>query len=107
VLEAEQPVRSVELSEDEQKAISSFGFLTQKPTLVVLSMADEQDPASVLDQVRTRIAQTPLTSVLALPGKLEMELGELSPEDAAEFMAAMNVPGSQLGDVTSVAYSLA
>ena len=43
----------------------------------------------------------PLTAVLALPGKLEMELGELSPEDAAEFMEALDVSGSQLGEVTT------
>src|SRR5215211_4765818 len=35
VLEVGEPVRSVELSDDEQKSISSFGFLTQKPTLVL------------------------------------------------------------------------
>src|SRR5579859_4184092 len=75
VLENSQPVRSVALSEEEQKAVSSFGFLTQKPTLVVLNMADEQDPATVLEQVRKLISNTPLTAVLALPGKLEMELG--------------------------------
>src|ERR1700687_5181781 len=39
VLESGQPVRSVPLSGDEQKAISSFGFLTQKPTLAVLNLA--------------------------------------------------------------------
>jgi ribosome-binding ATPase len=107
VLEADKPVRSIELSEDEQKAISSFGFLTQKPTLVVLNMADEQEPAALLEQVQKLTAAMPLTAVLALPGKLEMELGELSPEEAAEFMAAMNVSGSQLGEVTQQAYRLA
>src|SRR5216683_7296898 len=45
VLQAEQPVRSVELADDEEKAISSFGFLTQKPTLVVVNLGDEQDPS--------------------------------------------------------------
>src|SRR3984893_2695697 len=43
VLEAGRPARSLDFSPDEYKAISSFGFLTQKPTLVVLNLSDEQD----------------------------------------------------------------
>ncbi|MGI9148127.1 MAG: redox-regulated ATPase YchF [Chloroflexota bacterium] len=107
VLEAGEPVRSLEFSADEHKAISSFGFLTQKPTLVVLNLADEQDAAELLAEFRELTHPVPHTAVLGLPGKLEMELGELSPEDAAEFMQALNVSGSQLGEVTSTAYALA
>jgi ribosome-binding ATPase YchF (GTP1/OBG family) len=46
-------------------------------------------------------------AALALPGKLEMELSELSPEDAAEFMEAMGVAASRLGEVSRLAYRLA
>ncbi|MDQ6671809.1 MAG: YchF family ATPase [Chloroflexota bacterium] len=107
VLEVGKPARSLELSADEHKAVSSFGFLTQKPTLVVLNLADDQDGAGLLDELRDVTRELPLTGLLGLPGKLEMELGELSPEEAAEFMEALNVSGSQLGEVTSMAYALA
>src|SRR5437763_8024144 len=50
-LERGQPVRTVPLSADEQKAISSFGFLTQKPTLAVLNLGDEQDASEALGRV--------------------------------------------------------
>src|SRR5205085_2690220 len=49
-LEAGEPVRSVGLAQDEQRAVSSFGFLSQKPTLVVLNLADEQDPGALIAQ---------------------------------------------------------
>src|SRR5919204_3881458 len=107
VLEAGQPVRSVELSLEEEKAISSFGFLTQKPTLVVLNLADDQDGSGLLGQLREVTRDLASTAVLGLPGKLEMELGELSPEEAAEFMGALGVAASELGEVTRQAYSLA
>jgi GTP-binding protein YchF len=107
VLESGQPARTVELDADEAKAIASFGFLTLKPTLVVLNLADEQDASALLASVVQLTAKLPLTSVLALPGKLEMELSELSPEDAAEFMQALGVSGSELGGVTTEAYRLA
>ncbi len=107
LLEAGQPARCLGLTLDEQKAISSFGFLTQKPTLVVLNLADEQDASELLVQLGEVTRDLPLTGLLALPGKLEMELGELSPEEAAEFMEAMDLSGSRLGEVTSMAYALA
>jgi GTP-binding protein YchF len=106
-LEAGQPVRSVELGDDEQKAIASFGFLTQKPTLVVVNLGDEQDGSELVAELGSLAAEIRQTAVLGLPAKLEMELGELSPEDAAEFMEAMNVSASQLGEVTRIAYRLA
>src|SRR5919197_177706 len=105
VLEGGQPVRTVELSEDEQRTLANFGFLTQKPTLVVLNLADEQAGDELVSRARAA-ASAPRTSVLALPAKLEMELGELSPEEAAEFMAALNVSGDQIGAVIREAYAL-
>jgi ribosome-binding ATPase len=107
ILESGRPARSIDLLVDERKAIASFGFLTLKPTLVVLNLADDQDVASAVAALQGVTADLPLTGVLALPGKLEMELGELSPEEAAEFMEAMGVSGSQLGSVTTLAYGLA
>jgi ribosome-binding ATPase YchF (GTP1/OBG family) len=87
--------------------VANFGFLSQKPTLVVLNLADEQqDGAELLERVRAAAGQ-PRTELLALPARLEMELGELSPEDAAEFMEALNLSGSELGEVVRRAYSLA
>src|SRR5262249_26350166 len=61
ILEAGQPVRSVELSDDEQKAISSFGFLTQKPTLIALSLADDQDGADLMRRLVESTCDTPHT----------------------------------------------
>src|SRR5205823_536572 len=107
ILEAGQAARTIALEPDEQKAIASFGFLTLKPTLLVLNLADEQDGSAVLADMQKLTRNLPLTSVLALPGKLEMELGELSPEDAAEFMQALGVASSELGSVTTEAYRLA
>jgi GTP-binding protein YchF len=107
VLESGQPARTVDLSEDERKAIASFGFLTLKPTLVLLNLADEQDGAPLQTRIEELTRELPGTGVLGLPGKLEMELGELSPEEAAEFMQALGVSGSELGGVTTLAYGLA
>ncbi len=106
VLDSGQPVRSLELSPEEERSIANFGFLTQKPTLVVLNLGDEQPSEKLAERVR-QVASAPRTAVLALPARLEMELGELSPEDAAEFMEAMDVSGSKLEDVIRTSYDIA
>jgi ribosome-binding ATPase YchF (GTP1/OBG family) len=97
----------VSLEADELKSIASFGFLTLKPTLVVANLADDQPSSDAVGPLTEAVREVPQTAVIALPGKLEMELGELSPEDAAEFMQALGVSGSELGSVTSEAYRLA
>jgi ribosome-binding ATPase len=107
VLEAGRPARTVDLSPDELKSIASFGFLTLKPTLVLLNLADDQNGLPLVQRIEELTRDLPATGVLALPGKLEMELGELSPDEAAEFMQALGVSASQLGGVTSMAYALA
>src|SRR5437868_2914569 len=103
---------------------SSAALLAHLRTVDVLlqvigAFQSERDPSSDfvelslelqlpdLSQIEELIRELPATGVLALPGKLEMELGELSPEDAAEFMQALGVSGSELGDVTTMSYRLA
>ncbi len=107
VLVSGQPARSVALSKDEQKDIASFGFLTQKPTLVVANLADDQPPAEVLARLQALVTETPRTAALAVPARLEMELSELAPDEAAEFKEALGVGDSQLGEIIRTAYGLA
>src|SRR5919202_3767500 len=107
VLEAGQPARPVELSDDEQKAIASFGFLTLKPTLVLVNLADDQDGQPIVASLEALTREQPLTGVLAVPARLEMELGELSPEEAAEFVEALGVSAPGVGEVIRAAYDLA
>jgi len=52
VLEAGRPARTVALEPEEAKAIASFGFLTLKPTLVVLNLADEQNGVALVSLAR-------------------------------------------------------
>jgi ribosome-binding ATPase YchF (GTP1/OBG family) len=107
VLSSGQPARTVALEPDEEKAIASFGFLTLKPTLVVVNVSDDTDPIATVEALSQVVNGIPNTAVMGLPAKLEMELGELAPEDAAEFMEALGVGASRLGEVTTNAYALA
>jgi ribosome-binding ATPase YchF (GTP1/OBG family) len=47
VLEADQPLREVAISAEDEKTLAGFGFLTRKPMLVVLNIAEGQAPPVV------------------------------------------------------------
>ncbi len=80
LLEAEQPLRDVDLKPEEQAALRGYGFLTQKPKLVVLNIGEESN--KMADAVRVAGRHT---RVIAVRGKLEAEIEQLDPEEAALF----------------------
>jgi hypothetical protein len=92
-LEAETPLRLQTLSPDEWRLLQEYQFLTARPMLLLLNI-DEEDlsrAGELEGEFRERWAG-PGRGVAALCAKIEMELGELSDEEAAEFRADMGVP---------------
>jgi GTP-binding protein YchF len=96
ILSAEKPLRGVEISAEEEKFLSGFGLLTRKPLLVLLNLGEGQASPEVK-------ADAP---VVALQGKLEMEIAQLPPEDAAMFMAEYGIRELSLNRMISVSYDL-
>jgi GTP-binding protein YchF len=106
-LEAGTPIRDLGLDEDEEKAIRGFRFLTQKPVLVLLNVGEgdvAREPelvAAMTEQYRHDHAM-----VDALSARIEMELGELEPDEAAAFMEELGITGSSLDRVIAMSYRL-
>ncbi len=106
-LEAGRPIRDAQLDADETKAIRGFRFLTEKPVLVLLNVGESSladAPALV-----ARIAQPyrhERSLVDSLSARIEMELGELEPDEAAVFMAELGIAESGLGRVIRLSYTL-
>src|SRR5262245_21839940 len=75
-LEAERPLRELELTPDEKKAISGFLFLSQRPMLYVLNLGDEEaaDLSTAIERHQLGALQgRPNTAVMAVCGRLEAE----------------------------------
>lgn len=106
-LEAGTPIRDVGLGEDEEKAIRGFRFLTQKPVLVLLNVGE-------LDLPRAPELAAGLAAgydhrhalVDAMSAKIEMELGELEPDEASVFMEELGLSESSLDRVIALSYRL-
>ncbi len=106
-LEAGSPIRDLELDPDDEKAIRGFRFLTQKPVLVLLNVG-ESDLADAPARVAavTSAYEHRHAMVDALSAKIEMELGELEPDEAAVFMEELGIAESGLDRVIGLSYQL-
>ncbi len=102
-LSEERPLRTLNLTDEQEKSIRGFGLLTLKPTLVVFNIGDDQDEIEVAYDY-------PKTLVTNLRGKLEMELSQLSAEgdtDSLEmFMDEYGVTELSLDKVIRLSYDL-
>ncbi|MBN1553833.1 MAG: redox-regulated ATPase YchF [Phycisphaerae bacterium] len=78
-LENEKPICDVIANEMEDKLVRSFGFLTQKPALVVVNCSEDD----ISDADAESLANLP---TLKLSAKIEEEIAELPPEDRGEFL---------------------
>ncbi|MEW5989817.1 MAG: redox-regulated ATPase YchF [Chloroflexota bacterium] len=106
-LEAGRPIRDLGLDVDDAKAIRGFRFLTEKPVLVLLNIGERDiaaGPALVERIAAGYVHEHAL--VEALSAKIEMELGELEPDEAAVFMEELGIAESGLGRVIHLSYRL-
>lgn len=100
-LEAETPLRDVELSADEEKALRGFGFFSQKPVLLVFNTGDDLRAAeSIMSYPHKNSA------MISLQGKIEAEIAQLPAEDAELFMAEYGITEPITGRVIHTAYKL-
>lgn len=110
VLEAERPLRDVldDLDEDETRLLRGFGFLTAKPLLVLLNIGDDQ-LGNVADQLVTATLKQltgKRSGVDQIAGKIEMEIVQLSDEDAEAFLADLGISESGLGRIIRLSFDL-
>src|SRR5271155_4552425 len=108
-LESETPLRELEFKPEEQKMLTGFMFLTQKPMLYVLNLGD--DEASEIGRViekyhLEKLASKPHTAVVPFCGKIEAELAELNDAEAAEMMSAYGLAESGRDRLIQASYRL-
>jgi hypothetical protein len=102
-----KPVRDLGLTAEEAKALRGYRFLTEKPVLVLLNVGERDVPraAALVEAVRTRYEHA-ATLVDALSAKIEMEIGELPPDEGAVFLADLGLERSGRERVIELSYRL-
>jgi ribosome-binding ATPase len=108
-LEAEKPLRELELTAEERKPIGGFLFLSQRPMLYVLNLGD--DEAAEMDKAIEKhklsaLQGRPNTAVVAVCGRLEAELAEMEEKEAAELLASYGLKEPGLNRLIRATYDL-
>jgi ribosome-binding ATPase YchF (GTP1/OBG family) len=89
------------------KNISNYHFLTAKPMLIIINIGENQiDKAvDIENELRSSYSHN-LFDVIALSGKIEMELSQLEEAEAREFRDSMGLKLSAIQRVISISYDL-
>jgi GTP-binding protein YchF len=105
-LEAEQPLRTVVLDEHEEFIIKGFQFLTRKPILYVLNIAENAigESETLVNQYREKIS--PGCTITALSAEIEKEISQLKEEDAAAFLEDLNISEPATSKLIRASYQL-
>ena len=110
-LEKEQPLRELEMTNEEKKLIKGFMFLSQKPILYALNIGESTTLGTDLDAAVSRlkldeVAHRPNAGATAMCGKVEAELAEMDDEEAAEFLGSYGLNESGLVRLIRKSYEL-
>ncbi len=95
-----QPIRNLDLDEDEEKTIRGFQFLTKKPFLVILN-SDETvfgQNKDIMGKIESRY------NIIEFAGHFETELSRLNDEEAKLFMEDIGIKKSARERLSQFAY---
>ena len=106
-LSAGKAVRSLDLSDDDRKTVSTWGLLTSKPVLYCCNVGEGDLPAGNAwsDAVKAR-AKAEGAGVVILCGKVEAELAELPEEDRGELLSSYGLTEPALATLARECYRL-
>jgi ribosome-binding ATPase YchF (GTP1/OBG family) len=98
-LNQETPLRDMDISVEDEKILSGFGLLSRKPVLLVWNLGEGQS----VPQVEYTHKQTML---VPLQCRLEMDIAQLQPEEAALFLAEYGIEEPSLNRMIRFSYQL-
>ena len=106
-LESGRPVRSMELTEEEQEFVHSLFLLTDKPVIYVANIAEDEIGAE-LPAVNAlyEAAAAEKAGALTICARIEEEISQLSPEEKQDFLTEMGIGESGLDKLVKECYSL-
>ncbi|NEZ46380.1 redox-regulated ATPase YchF [Clostridium niameyense] len=109
-LEEGKPVRTLSVTEDEEKMIKGYFLLTSKPVLYVANVSEEDAAAAALDNEFVKkikeYAKVENSEVITLCARLEEELSTLEDDEKLEMLEGYGLKESGLDKLIQSSYKL-
>jgi hypothetical protein len=108
-LEAEQPLRQLQLSDEERVRLRGYALLSGKPMLLVANLGESEirEAAAWLERSGlSAFARQPGLAACAVAAPIEAEMAELAPEDAQAFREDLGLAEPGLDRVIRSTYDL-
>jgi GTP-binding protein YchF len=113
-LDQGKPALTLELSPDEQRVCREFFLLSGKPTIFACNIQEDElaetinnpDGNPFVAQVRQYAAEHHGAEAVVISARIEEEMAELEPHEAAEFLADMGVTDSGVSNLIRAVYHL-
>ncbi|RAP34076.1 redox-regulated ATPase YchF [Candidatus Marinamargulisbacteria bacterium SCGC AG-410-N11] len=107
-LSTENPVRTIQLSETEEKLCKQYQFLTAKKVIYVANISEDELmnklPKSV-EKVK-EYANNMNDQVVVISAKIEQELSQLEPDEKKEYLAELGLEQSGLDQLSKACFKL-
>ena len=108
-LEAERPLRELDLPEEDRRRLRSYAFLSEKPVLLAVNMGEGQirgSAAYLESSGLTAFAARPGFGLCPVSATIEAEMAELPAEDAKAFLEDLGLAEPGLDRVIRTSYAL-
>lgn len=102
------PLRSMQMTDEEQQIAKLYPFLTLKKMLYICNVSENDLPSmdnSLVQKVREHAAKEG-AKVVPICAKIEEEIAKLDPSDAKEFLQSLGLTESGLHRLTKEAFGI-
>ena len=102
-LEAEKPLRLIELTDDEEKMIRSYPFITRKKLVIAVNVSEDDLDNEVLLSSFKQSCETQDMEVMLVSAKVEAEIAMLdTQEEKNEFLEDIGITQTALESLTKL-----
>lgn len=103
-LEGREPLASLELDEARNVIVRGFQFLTRKPAIWVINIAEKNIANSEQITQKFKDEASSAGEVIPICGQAEMEIAELDPEERPAFMEELGIRETGLSKLIRASY---